>query len=138
MRDGAKSAPVVAIVVVPVPPIASVLPVWLPAKKVVEVAFVAVKVASVDAPETARDERVPTLVRDEARTLDARVAPVSVPAGAITATEPAAVMSPLPFTVKVGIAVEEPKLPVLPFTVASVAATVPGPVAVRSPVSPVM
>ena len=40
----------------------------------------------------------------------------------MTAVEPAAVISPLALTVKVGIAVEEPKLPVLPFTDASVKA----------------
>jgi len=41
-------------------------------------------------PDTVRDERVPTLVRDDARTFAANVAPVSVPAAAVT------VMFPLP------------------------------------------
>jgi hypothetical protein len=65
---------------------------------------------------------VPTVVSEEVTTVDARAVPVKVPAGAITAVEPAAVISPLALTVKVGIAVEEPKLPVLPFTDASVKA----------------
>jgi hypothetical protein len=86
---------------------------------------------SVEAPETVSDESVPTLVSDEARTFAASVAPVSVPAGATTAAVPAAVMRPLPLTVKVGMAVDEPNEPVLPLTVARV---VPFPTEVTSPV----
>jgi len=68
---------------------------------------------------------VPTLVRDEETTFDANVVPVNVPAGATTEFVLAAVIRPLPFTVNEGIAVEEPKLPVFVFTVASVVAAVP-------------
>src|SRR5262245_30706087 len=74
---------------------------------------------------------VPTPVNDEPVTPDASVEPVSVPAGAITALLPAAVMRPLALTVKLGMAVEEPNEPVLPLTVASVVASVP--LVVRSP-----
>lgn len=51
---------------------------------------------------------------------------------------PAAVISPLPLTVKLGIAVPEPKEPVFVLTVANVRAEDPGPVAVPSPVSAVI
>lgn len=47
-------------------------------------------------------------------------------------------MSPLPFTVNVGTEDEVPNEPVFAFTVASVAGTFPGPVAVTSPVKPVI
>lgn len=60
--------------------------------------------------------------------------PVKVPAGAMTAFVPAAVINPLPLTVKFGIAVEDPKDPTLPFTVARVVAKAPADV-VMSPVS---
>lgn len=81
---------------------------------------------------------VPTLVKEEAVTPAAKVVPVRVPAGAMTAAVEAAVINPLAFTVNVGIAVEEPKEPTLELTVAKVAATLPGPVAVTSPVKAVM
>ena len=81
---------------------------------------------------------VPTEVSDEETTFDASVVPVNVPAGAITTLVEAAVIKPLPFTVNDGIAVELPNAPVLLFTVASVAATEPGPVAVTSPVNAVI
>ena len=81
---------------------------------------------------------VPTLVREEETTPEAKVVPVNVPAGAMTAAVEAAVINPLAFTVKVGIAVEEPKEPTLEFTVARVRATLPGPVAVASPVKAVI
>ncbi len=84
-----------------------------------------------------RPESVPRDVSDEEVTPLASMLPVSVPAGATTATVPAAVISPLPFTVKVGIAVELPQLPVSVLTVARVATVEPGPLAVTSPVSAV-
>lgn len=133
VSDGVVSAPVDAMVVEPVWPKAAVFAVRRPLKRFVDVAF-----ASVVFPETVSAVSVPTLVRDEAVTPDASVEPVSVPAGAMTATEPAAVMRPFAFTVKVGIAVEPPKEPTLLLTVASVAAAEPGPDAVMSPVSAVM
>jgi hypothetical protein len=77
----------------------------------------------------------PTVVSEEVTTLEARVVPVSVPAGAITALVEAAVINPLPLTVKEGIAVEEPKLPVLELTVARVVANEPVPLPVTSPVN---
>ena len=76
----------------------------------------------------------PTPVSDEPVTPAASVAPVSVPAGATTATLLAAVIRPFPFTVNVGIAVEPPKDPTFPFTVASVVERLPATV-VTSPVS---
>ena len=86
-----------------------------------------VLVAAIDwtpvmAPESPREPRVPTLVRDEAVTPAARVAPLSEPAAALTVFVPAAVTKPLAFTVKFGMAVEEPKDPTFEFTVASVVA----------------
>lgn len=71
-------------------------------------------------------------------TLDARVVPVKVPAGAITTFPDAAVINPLAFTVKVGIEVELPKVPTFELTVAKVNDTDPGPVAVPSPVKAVI
>jgi hypothetical protein len=81
---------------------------------------------------------VPTDVREEVTTLAARVVPVRVPAGATTALVDAAVMRPLALTVKLGIAVEDPKDPTLPLTVARVNAAEPGPDAVASPVRAVI
>ena len=78
------------------------------------------------------------LVSEDETTFDASVVPASVPAGAMTALPEAAVMSPLPFTVNDGMDVDEPKLPVFEFTVASVATTEPDPLAVTSPVSAVI
>lgn len=98
------------------------------AEKSVEEAWV-----SVVLPETVNDVSVPRDVSDEAVTPDASVPPVSVPAGAITATVPAAVIRPFPFTVKVGIAVDEPHEPLFVLTVASVVASDPA-VVVISPV----
>ena len=66
------------------------------------------------------DVIVPTEVRLELTTVAFNVVPDKVPAGAITTDVPAAVINPLPFTVKLGIAVELPKLPTLAFTVANV------------------
>ena len=51
---------------------------------------------------------VPTVVKEEAVTPEARVLPVKVPAGATTAAVLAVVSLPWASTVKVGIAVEEP------------------------------
>jgi hypothetical protein len=48
-------------------------------------------------------EIVPTEVKDEPVTFEARVEPVKEPAGAVIVVLPAAVTKPLPFTVKVGI-----------------------------------
>jgi hypothetical protein len=67
---------------------------------------------------------VPTEVKEEVTTLDARVVPVKVPAGATTAAAEIAVIRPLPLTVTIGIAVEEPKDPVFEFTVLRVTAPV--------------
>ena len=64
-------------------------------------------------------------------TVALRVVPVRVPAGAITTLVPAAVIRPLPLTVKLGIAVLDPNEPVFEFTVARVVAL---PVEVTSPV----
>ena len=77
---------------------------------------------------------VPTDVREEAVTPEAKVAPVNVPAGAMTTLPEAAVINPLALTVKVGMEVDEPKLPVLLLTVAKVAANDPVPDPVTSPV----
>ena len=77
---------------------------------------------AVNEPVTTSPEMVPRLVREELTTFEASVVPVSVPAGAITALPPAAVIKPLPLTVKFGIDVDDPKLPVLVFTVARVVA----------------
>ena len=81
-------------------------------------------------PDTVRAVSVPTLVRDDVTTVALSVVPVSVPAGAMTAAVDAAVMRPLPLTVKVGMAVDDPKEPTLLFTVARVVvmAVVPEPV----------
>lgn len=62
--------------------------------------------------------RVPSEVRKDVTTDDPKVVPVKVPAGATTGFVLAAVMSPLAFTAKAGIAVEEPKFPTFEFTVA--------------------
>ena len=64
-------------------------------------------------------------------TVPLSVVPERDPAGAITTLVPAAVIRPLPLTVKLGIAVDEPNDPVLPLTVAR---TVAFPVEVTSPV----
>jgi hypothetical protein len=64
--------------------------------------------------------RAPTVVIDDVTTLAASVVPVSVPAGAMTADDAAAVIRPLPLTVKLGIAVDEPNDPTLALTVANV------------------
>jgi hypothetical protein len=81
---------------------------------------------------------VPTEVRLDVTTAEFNVVPERVPAGAITTLVEAAVISPLPLTVKDGMAVELPKDPVLVFTVARVRAAEPGPDAVASPVSAVI
>ena len=67
------------------------------------------------APLTAKLVSVPTLVSEEFTTVEFSVVPVNVPAGAMTTLELAAVIKPLPFTVKLGIAVEDPKLPTFVF-----------------------
>jgi hypothetical protein len=91
--------PVVKAVVVPVPPLATaiVVPFQIPV------------------------EIVPTLVRDDETMVEFKVVPDRVPAGATTALVPAAVINPLALTVKFGIAVLEPKEPVLELTVVRVA-----------------
>ncbi len=80
---------------------------------------------------------VPTDVNDDDTTFDARVVPVNVPAGAITTDVPAAVINPLPLTVKFGIAVDDPKDPTFPLTVANVRPVAPDDerVPVASPVN---
>jgi hypothetical protein len=90
--------------------------------RLVEVALVARKFAI-----------VPRLVSEEAVIPAARVLPVRVPAGATTAFVDTAVTRPLPFTVNVGIAVEEPKEPVSVFTVARVVAIDVAPEPLTSP-----
>jgi hypothetical protein len=77
---------------------------------------------------TVRFASVPTDVKLDAVTPAAKVEPVKVPAGAITALPEAAVINPFPFTVKVGIDVDEPNEPTLAFTVAKVVAFVLFPV----------
>lgn len=85
------------------------------------------------APLNVKDVREPTLVRDDAVTPEASVAPVSVPAGAITAAVVMPVTKPLLLNVTTGIAVEEPVVaPVA--TVASVVAKNPA-VVEMSPVN---
>jgi len=86
------------------------------------------------APEIVSDPSVPTDVRDELTTVEFKVVPDRVPAGAMTALPDAAVISPLPLTVKVGMEVDDPKDPVLLLTVARVAAKDPVPLPVTSPV----
>ena len=63
---------------------------------------------------------VPTEVKTEETTFEAREVPVKVPAGATTTFVEAAVTRPLPLTVMVGIAVDEPKAPTFELTVARV------------------
>ena len=75
----------------------------------------------------------PKEVREEAVTVELIVVPVSVPAGAITAAVEAAVASPLPFNVITGIAVDDPKVPVLELTVASVPVIAVAPLPDKSP-----
>jgi len=91
-------------------------------------------VPEVAVPVTVNPVRVPTDVKEEAVTVEFRVAPVRVPAGATTALPLAAVINPLPFTVKVGMLVEEPNEPTFEFTVASVVPRAPEDV-VTSPVN---
>ena len=77
---------------------------------------------------------LPIEVNEEVTTVEFKVVPDNVPAGAITALPLAAVINPLAFTVKEGIDVEDPKDPTLELTVASVV-TVDPEVVVTSPVS---
>jgi len=79
--------------------------------------------------------KVPTEVSELPVTPAARVVPVSVPAGAITALPEAAVINPFAFTVIEGIEVLEPNEPTFEFTVAKVAANEPVPEPVTSEVS---
>ena len=76
----------------------------------------------------------PTLVNEELTTVEFKVVPDNVPAGATTAFPLAAVIKPFAFTVNEGIEVEEPKLPTFELTVASVVANEPA-LVVISPVS---
>jgi hypothetical protein len=76
----------------------------------------AVKAVPFHTPETI----VPTEVREELTTLEAKVVPVRVPAGAITALPVTDVTNPLPLAVIVGIEVEDPTGLVSTFTVAKV------------------
>ena len=88
---------------------------------------------NVVAPLTAKLVSVPTLVSEEFTTVEFNVVPLNVPAGATTTSVLIAVISPFPFTVIDGIAVEEPKLPTSEFTVANVKTKLPA-VLVTSPV----
>ena len=99
--------------------------------------LVSLRPVNVEVAETVNEPKVPTEVNEDVTTVELRTVPDNVLAGATTAFVPAAVISPLPFTVKFGIAVEEPHEPVFVLTVASVIAAEPGPDAVPSPVSAV-
>ena len=81
---------------------------------------------------------VPTVVRLDVTTPEFNVVPLKVPAGATTAFPDAAVIRPFPLTVKLGIDVLDPKLPVFVLTVAKVNAEEPGPAAEPSPVNAVI
>ena len=84
------------------------------------------------------DDIVPTACNDDEMMLLASVGPIScVPGMAIVALF-AAVIKPLPLIVTIGTVADEPKVPILVFTVARVAAVVPGPVAVTSPINEVI
>lgn len=91
-------------------------------------------VVNVSEPMTVPETKFPTLVREEVTTVELSVVPERVPAGATTALPEAAVTRPLPLTVKVGMEVEEPKLPTFPLTVARVVPKEPVPKPVTSPV----
>jgi hypothetical protein len=65
---------------------------------------------------------VPTAVREDVTIVEGSDVPVRPPAGVVTATVLTLVMRPLPFTVMIGMAVEDPKLPVLLLTDARVSA----------------
>ena len=67
------------------------------------------------------EDNAPTDVKLELTIVLFKVVPDSVPAGAITTLPEAAVMRPLPFTVKLGMLVEDPKDPTFELTVAKVA-----------------
>ncbi len=115
---------------VPVP-VCDAIDVALPTEVITPVRFafvVTVAAFPVTLPDigfvTVRFINVPTLVRLEAVTPEARVAPVRVPAGAITTLLLAAVISPFALTVNVGIDVEDPKVPTFEFTVVNVIAPV--------------
>jgi hypothetical protein len=103
----------------------------VPVVKEVSVKAIWLPVAVVDV--TVRPVKVPTEVKEDVTTVAFNTVPVSVPAGAITALPEAAVIKPLPFTVKVGMLVEDPKDPTLELTVANVVAKDPAEV-VMSPV----
>ena len=77
--------------------------------------------------------KVPNVCKEELTTAEFNAVPLNVPAGAITAFVLAAVIKPLPFTVKLGIAVDDPKLPVLLLTVAKVPVMAVVPLPVKSP-----
>ena len=72
---------------------------------------------------TVRFAIVPSEVNDDAVTPDAKVAPVSVPAGATTAAVVIEVVRPLAFIVTTGMAVDPPVVPGVA-TVAKVPAAV--------------
>jgi hypothetical protein len=100
-------------------------------KRFVVVASPSVALPRVESPETVSEPSVPTEVSEELTTLELSVVPDKVPAGATTAVAPAAVIRPLPFTVKFGTDDAPPKEPVFEFTVARVVTL---PVEVTSPV----
>jgi hypothetical protein len=99
-------------VVVPVPPFATAMVVPLQTPDVI----------------------VPTEVKLDETTVDFNVVPDSVPASAIIEAVPAAVKRPLLSTVKVGIAVLDPYDPAVTAVLVNVAAKLPVPVPVTSPV----
>mgnify|MGYP007039173002 CR=1 FL=1 len=98
------------------------------------VQFVNVPEVGVPKSGVTKDGEFPKLVKDDEVTPEARVEPVSVPAGATTKLLLTAVTSPFAFTVIVGITLDDPKEPMVLFTVARVAAKLPVPLPVTSPV----
>jgi hypothetical protein len=89
-----------------------------------------VNVANAAVPVAVNPANVPTLVNDEAKTFEANVPPVNVPAGATTAAVVMPVVKPLALIVITGIAVLPPVVP----ADATVANVVAFPVEVTSPV----
>jgi hypothetical protein len=129
-----KSSPDTAVAPAAAEASVTVMDCALEASAVKDVFVSARVVPEVAVPVTVSPVNVPTDVREDAVTPEFNVAPDSVPAGAMTTLPEAAVISPLPFTVNVGILVDDPNEPTLEFTVASVVASAPAEV-VMSPVS---
>lgn len=88
-----------------------------------------------DWPLTMSEASVPTDVSDEVTTVEFRVVPVKVPAGATTVVVDIAVTKPFPFTVTDGTADALPYVPTFVLTVARVTGIVVVPEPVASPES---